>query len=64
MTDLERDIMKPVIDDDVCLKCGRCYLTCADNGYQAFRFDDHTKVPELIESKCTGCALCVAVCPV
>lgn len=33
MTDLERDILKPVINDDVCLKCGRCYLTCADNGY-------------------------------
>lgn len=33
MVDLERDILKPVINDDVCLKCGRCYLTCADNGY-------------------------------
>lgn len=33
MTNLERDIMKPVINDDICLKCGRCYLTCADNGY-------------------------------
>lgn len=23
MTDLERDIMKPIINDDVCLKCGK-----------------------------------------
>lgn len=33
MVDLEKDILMPKINDDVCLKCGRCYLTCADNGY-------------------------------
>lgn len=23
----------PEFKDDLCVKCGRCYLTCADSGY-------------------------------
>lgn len=33
MLSLEKDMLMPKINDDNCLKCGRCYLTCADNGY-------------------------------
>jgi len=33
MTHLEKDILVPKINEDICLKCGRCFLACADSGY-------------------------------
>lgn len=54
----------PKIHEDSCLKCGRCYLTCLDSGYQAIKFDNFNSIPNIIEELCTGCALCHAVCPV
>ncbi len=53
----------PVVDDDLCVNCGKCYLTCLDSGYQAIKFNSKTHKPE-ITTDCTGCGLCVAVCPV
>jgi len=53
-----------VVNPDSCINCGRCYMTCNDNAYQAISFDDDTHIPEIIEDKCTGCGLCQAVCPV
>lgn len=53
----------PVVDDDLCVNCGKCYLTCLDSGYQAIQFNSKSHKPE-ITTDCTGCGLCVAVCPV
>ncbi|CAI4227016.1 unnamed protein product [Auanema sp. JU1783] len=53
-----------VIDDDMCINCGKCYMTCNDSGYQAIRFDPGTHVASVVEDDCTGCTLCYSVCPI
>eukprot|EP01062_Namystynia_karyoxenos_P077473 TRINITY_DN7809_c0_g1_i1.p1 TRINITY_DN7809_c0_g1~~TRINITY_DN7809_c0_g1_i1.p1 ORF type:complete len:1099 (+),score=356.14 TRINITY_DN7809_c0_g1_i1:120-3299(+) len=52
-----------VVNDDLCINCGKCMMTCNDTGYQAIRFDAKTHQPFITDS-CTGCTLCVSVCPV
>mmetsp|Transcript_20053 Transcript_20053/g.32608 ORF Transcript_20053/g.32608 Transcript_20053/m.32608 type:complete len:1074 (-) Transcript_20053:234-3455(-) len=52
------------IDPDLCINCGKCYMTCNDNGYQAITFDAMTHLPEVVNKDCTGCTLCLSVCPV
>ncbi|CAF3272577.1 unnamed protein product [Rotaria socialis] len=52
-----------IIDDDLCVNCGKCYMTCNDSGYQAITFDPVTHIPYITED-CTGCTLCVSVCPI
>jgi dihydropyrimidine dehydrogenase (NADP+) len=51
------------VNDDMCINCGKCMMTCNDSGYQAIRFDPKTHQP-FITDDCTGCTLCVSVCPV
>jgi dihydropyrimidine dehydrogenase (NADP+) len=53
----------PHIDDDLCVNCGKCYMTCLDSGYQAIKFNHESHKPEITKD-CTGCGLCYAVCPV
>jgi len=52
-----------VVDEDLCVNCGKCYMTCNDSGYQAILFDPKTHYP-LVTPDCTGCTLCVSVCPI
>ncbi|EDV95106.1 dihydropyrimidine dehydrogenase [NADP(+)] [Drosophila grimshawi] len=52
-----------LINDDMCINCGKCYMTCADSGYQAIEFDKNTHLPH-VNDDCTGCTLCVSVCPI
>ncbi|ALC48926.1 su-r- [Drosophila busckii] len=52
-----------LINDDMCINCGKCYMTCADSGYQAIEFDKDTHLPH-VNDDCTGCTLCVSVCPI
>ncbi|KAL6074278.1 Dihydropyrimidine dehydrogenase [NADP(+)] [Balamuthia mandrillaris] len=52
-----------IIDEDKCINCGKCYMTCNDSGYQAIRFDAKTHIPTITDD-CTGCTLCVSVCPI
>ncbi|CAF0914507.1 unnamed protein product [Rotaria sp. Silwood1] len=52
-----------IIDDDLCINCGKCYMTCNDSGYQAIIFDPITHIPYVTED-CTGCTLCTSVCPI
>jgi dihydropyrimidine dehydrogenase (NADP+) len=59
-----QEFLAPVINEDKCLQCGRCFLACADSGYQAITFDGHNTIPKIVEEDCTGCAICHAVCPV
>lgn len=51
------------VDTDMCINCGKCYMTCSDTGYQAIEFSSETHLPK-VTSDCTGCTLCVSVCPV
>lgn len=52
-----------VVDEEMCINCGKCYLTCNDTAYQAITFDPKTHIP-FVTDKCTGCTLCVSVCPI
>ncbi|XP_013417109.1 dihydropyrimidine dehydrogenase [NADP(+)] isoform X2 [Lingula anatina] len=51
------------IIQEMCINCGKCYMTCNDSGYQAITFDPETHLPEVTED-CTGCGLCESVCPI
>uniref|UniRef100_A0A3P8XBQ1 Dihydropyrimidine dehydrogenase [NADP(+)] n=1 Tax=Esox lucius TaxID=8010 RepID=A0A3P8XBQ1_ESOLU len=55
--------VQAIIDEGMCINCGKCYLTCNDSGYQAISFDPKTHLPKVNDS-CTGCTLCLSVCPV
>lgn len=52
-----------LIDDDMCINCGKCYMACADSGYQAIEFNEKTHLPHVTDD-CTGCTLCLSVCPI
>lgn len=52
-----------LINDDMCINCGKCYLACNDSGYQAITFNPNTHFPEVTKD-CTGCTLCTSVCPI
>jgi len=63
--DLDRDyIVYPKFDDEKCVGCGRCYISCFDGGHQAIQWNEGNRRPELIKDKCVGCHLCANVCPV
>jgi len=51
----------PVTDKKKCIGCGRCYISCADAGYQAIKFEN--RVPVLNGAACEGCMLCALTCP-
>lgn len=48
---------------DLCINCGKCYMACADSGYQAIDFDPKTHRAHVTDD-CTGCTLCLSVCPI
>ncbi|NOX69718.1 MAG: NAD-dependent dihydropyrimidine dehydrogenase subunit PreA [Gammaproteobacteria bacterium] len=58
-------VEKAVIDQDLCIKCGRCHIVCEDTSHQAIT---HTvkgeRCFEVIDEECVGCNLCVSICPV
>lgn len=53
-----------LIDPEMCINCGKCYMTCNDTGYQAIQFDPETHIPKVNNDDCTGCTLCYSVCPI
>ena len=56
-------IAKARIDQEACIKCGRCYAACEDTSHQAISMSaDRTF--EVIDAECVACNLCVDVCPV
>ena len=60
---LERDtIVFPKFDQQRCIGCGRCMISCADGGHQAIRLSEARR-PILDGRKCVGCHLCILVCP-
>eukprot|EP00667_Euglena_gracilis_P001361 EG_transcript_1360 len=58
-----REQVVAVVDQEKCINCGKCYLTCNDTAYQAIQFHPETHKP-LVLDLCTGCGLCAAVCPI
>ncbi len=56
-------VAKAKIDQDACIKCGRCYAACEDTSHQAIAINEG-RVFEVIDEECVACNLCVDVCPV
>lgn len=58
-------IAKAVIDQDLCIQCGRCHVVCEDTSHQAITHTvDGKRKFQVIDEECVGCNLCVSVCPV
>ena len=56
---------KAVIDQSLCIQCGRCHIACEDTSHQAITASkDGKRHFEIKEDECVGCNLCVNVCPV
>jgi dihydropyrimidine dehydrogenase (NAD+) subunit PreA len=56
---------KAVIDQSLCIQCGRCHIACEDTSHQAITANkDGKRHFEIKEDECVGCNLCVNVCPV
>ena len=53
----------PKIDPDLCVGCGKCYLSCYDGAHQAIDWNPESRKPSINEH-CVGCHLCLNVCPV
>jgi dihydropyrimidine dehydrogenase (NAD+) subunit PreA len=56
-------VTKARIDQDACIKCGRCYAACEDTSHQAISMSSD-RTFEVIDEECVACNLCVNVCPV
>ncbi|MCG7493789.1 NAD-dependent dihydropyrimidine dehydrogenase subunit PreA [Thalassobius sp. Cn5-15] len=56
-------VTKAKIDQDACIKCGRCYAACEDTSHQAIDMsEDRTFTVK--DDECVACNLCVNVCPI
>ncbi|MEX0343783.1 MAG: NAD-dependent dihydropyrimidine dehydrogenase subunit PreA [Rhizobiaceae bacterium] len=56
-------ITKARINQEACIKCGRCYIACEDTSHQAIWMKPD-RVFEVNDAECVACNLCVEVCPV
>jgi len=58
-------VAKAKINQDLCIKCGRCFIACEDTSHQAISATiNGARGFEVIDEECVGCNLCVNVCPV
>ena len=49
------------VDKNVCVGCGKCVPSCADNGFGAMSLVDKKAVND--KNVCDGCGLCSQICP-
>lgn len=62
--ELSREVrLASSINEELCVKCDLCYVSCRDSGYQAISLKED-RTPMVDRDKCTGCSLCLHVCPV
>lgn len=62
-SELDRDsIAYPKFHRELCVGCGRCYISCFDGGHQAITMNEAHQ-PIMDGKKCVGCQLCKLVCP-
>jgi dihydropyrimidine dehydrogenase (NAD+) subunit PreA len=54
------------INQDKCIHCGLCYITCEDASHQAISLEKGNpyNTYSIKEEECVGCNLCKLVCPV
>jgi len=56
-------VAKAVINQDLCISCGRCFAACEDTSHQAIAMSED-RTFTVIDEECVACNLCVNVCPV
>jgi dihydropyrimidine dehydrogenase (NAD+) subunit PreA len=55
------------IDQEKCIECGLCHITCEDTSHQAIKAEKDAngkRTYTVIDEECVGCNLCYLVCPV
>jgi dihydropyrimidine dehydrogenase (NAD+) subunit PreA len=58
-------VEKAVIDQDLCIQCGRCHVVCEDTSHQAIWASVNGQRRFVVnEAECVGCNLCASICPV
>ena len=58
-------VVKARIDQDLCIKCGRCHIACEDASHQAITSSvNGERHFEVVDKECVGCNLCACVCPI
>lgn len=58
--EIEVELTKAVVDEDVCVGCGACASACP---FEAITWSDFG-LPIVNVEACTGCGICAATCPV
>lgn len=53
--------MRPVLDQNKCISCLKCWLQCPDSSVQT---DEKGHVSGINMFYCKGCGVCAQVCPV
>lgn len=51
----------PSIDEEKCIKCGKCIKICSESEYHALDLDN--ECINLNKKNCKGCSLCSHICP-